>query len=250
MCPKKSLVALRFDLEAAVRREVTTDERVVVVQKLQPSFVAEFLGEDGGAFDIREHDRDRAVRRSHCAEVRAVRDDGLRNAVHYRPPQPRRWLSVLFTQPGESFHLDGHAVAPCHRKPLVDQTHRLFPIARRRSVEKCPGVLVADPGRHVFATDLDIACEREFEVFYRVLVTARGRGGEAEEGVVGAEAPGSGEEQRAAIGVGLEHLVEGACSFSITDGDRRHRKHAHRCQPVAGASACSEILFAIANSAS
>ena len=74
-------VALRFDLKAAVRCQVTTDDRVVTVQQLEPPLVTELLGEHRRAFDVGEHDRDRAVGCRDRAQVGPVQLDGLHNAV-------------------------------------------------------------------------------------------------------------------------------------------------------------------------
>ena len=62
---------------AAVDADLTLDERVVPVQQFHPPGVTEPVVQLGRAFDVREHQRDGAVRRGVEGEVRAVSLDGV-----------------------------------------------------------------------------------------------------------------------------------------------------------------------------
>ena len=62
-------VALRLHLEAAVLAHLGADHGVVRPQHLEPAPVAEPLVHLGGALDVAEQDRDRAVGRARAAQV-------------------------------------------------------------------------------------------------------------------------------------------------------------------------------------
>src|SRR5919109_2641108 len=69
---KHEPVALRLDLEAAVRGRLLPNDPVVFAQQLNPSRIAKALVYRGRALDIREHQRHRAIRRGVLAEVRSL----------------------------------------------------------------------------------------------------------------------------------------------------------------------------------